>query len=87
MSQIRFDKLSMYDRDGEPVSLAVPFAKGQLQDLEAFGIVNGEAIAVQKAVTSTWEDGSVKWTRRAILHGEPKGIWVPGESGVLSLGG
>ena len=62
MSQIRFDKLSMYDRQAEPISLGIPFAEGQLKAPDQFGIQNsGSPVSVQTAVTAHWDDGSVKW--------------------------
>ena len=62
MSVIHFDKISMYDREKEPVSLGIPFAQGQLTDVSDFGIRNdGVDVPVQVDVTGRWEDGSVKW--------------------------
>lgn len=62
MSIIHFDKLSMYDRKQEPISIGIPFAEGQLKDVADFGVQNGdEAIPVQVDVTGHWDDGSVKW--------------------------
>ena len=62
MNTIRFDKISRYARVAEPVSLGIPFARGQLTDPERFGILNdGAPVAVQTSVTARWDDGSVKW--------------------------
>ena len=62
MSQIHFDKLSMYDRQAEPISLGIPFAEGQLKGPDSFGIQNnGSPVPVQTDVTARWDDGSVKW--------------------------
>jgi len=62
MSTIHFDKISMYDRQGEPISLGIPFAQGQLKTVDDFGIRNGgNDMPVQMDVTGHWDDGSVKW--------------------------
>jgi len=62
MSIIQFDKLSMYDRVAEPVSLGIPFAQGQLTDPVQFGICNNNTdITIQTDVTANWDDGSIKW--------------------------
>ena len=62
MNRIHFDKISMYDRKAEPISLGIPFAQGQLSEPKNFGIQNnGAAIAVQTDITGHWDDGSVKW--------------------------
>ncbi|MBT5832664.1 MAG: hypothetical protein HOH77_20940 [Candidatus Latescibacteria bacterium] len=62
MSTIHFDKISMYDREMEPVSLGIPFAQGQLKQVSDFGILNGDvAVSAQTDVTGRWDDGSIKW--------------------------
>lgn len=62
MSRIFFDKLSMYERIAEPVSVGIPFPQGELNDASAFGVQNnGAPIPVQTDVTARWPDGSVKW--------------------------
>ena len=72
MSTIHFDKLSMYDRIGEPVSLGIPFAQGRLTDSGQFGICNdGTDIAVQTDVTARWDDGSIKWLMAHFLADLP----------------
>ena len=72
MSEIRFDKLSMHDRKAEPVSLGVPFARGQLADAGDFGVMNdGAAVPIQADVTARWEDGSVKWLMAHFLADLP----------------
>lgn len=59
---VHFDKLSMYDRASEPVSLSFPFAEGQLADPAVFQLRNGDAaIPAQTSVTARWPDGSIKW--------------------------
>jgi len=72
MNRIHFDKISMYDRKAEPVSLGIPFAKGQLASPKNFGIQNnGTAISVQTDVTGHWDDGSVKWLMTHFLADLP----------------
>ena len=72
MSTIHFDKLSMYDRIGEPVSLGIPFAQGRLTDPGQFGICNnGTDIAVQTDITARWADGSIKWLMTHFLADLP----------------
>ncbi|MBT3602633.1 MAG: hypothetical protein HN521_06140, partial [Candidatus Latescibacteria bacterium] len=62
MSTIHFDKLSMYTREKEPISLGIPFAQGQLKEAADFGVQSGKkGVPVQVDVTGRWEDGSVKW--------------------------
>ena len=62
MSTIHFDKLSMFAREQEPISLGIPFAQGQLKDASDFGVQDGDlAVPVQTDVTGHWDDGSVKW--------------------------
>ena len=72
MSEIRFDKLSKYDRQGEPITVAVPFSKGQLRGPEGFGIQDGEvSVFSQTEVTGQWDDGSVKWLLAHFLSDLP----------------
>ena len=72
MNRIHFDKLSMYDRKAEPISLGIPFAQGQLSDPKNFGILNNEtAISVQTDITGHWDDGSVKWLTTHFLADLP----------------
>jgi hypothetical protein len=62
MSTIHFDKISMYEREKEPISLGIPFAKGQLKEVKDFGIKNdGVEVSTQADVTGRWDDGSIKW--------------------------
>ena len=62
MNTIQFDKISMYDRKAEPVSLGIPFPQGALKNPTAFGIENlGTPVPVQTDITAHWPDGSVKW--------------------------
>ncbi|MDP6038384.1 MAG: hypothetical protein QGG64_07530, partial [Candidatus Latescibacteria bacterium] len=72
MSTIHFDKLSMYNRTAEPVSLGIPFAQGQLTDPSQFGICNNDTdITVQTDVTAQWDDGSAKWLMTHFLTDLP----------------
>lgn len=44
------------------MSVAFPFAKGQLLGPEKLQILDGDkALFAQKHVTARWDDGSVKW--------------------------
>jgi hypothetical protein len=62
MSTIHFDKISMYERENEPISLGIPFAQGQLKAVRDFGIQNdGIGVSTQADVTGRWDDGSIKW--------------------------
>jgi hypothetical protein len=62
MSTIHFDKISMYPRKKEPISIGIPFAQGHLVDPAEFGVRSADgALPVQTDVTGRWEDGSVKW--------------------------
>ena len=62
MPDIRFDKLSMYDRVSEPVTVAIPFALATLQDIDELTISDaGVDLPCQLQVTASWDDGSVKW--------------------------
>ena len=72
VSTIHFDKLSMYDRIGEPISIGIPFAQGRLIDSGQFGICNnGTDIAVQTDITAHWADGSIKWLMTHFLADLP----------------
>lgn len=59
---IRFQKLYRYDRIAEHCNIAIPYAKGVLKDVDRVQIYqNGAAVPIQKKVTSTYEDGSVRY--------------------------
>lgn len=60
--EMYFDKLAAFERKAEPCRIAVPFKKGEVTSLDDFVIKNGEnSVASQYRVTSSWNDGSVKW--------------------------
>jgi len=95
MVELRFEKLSKYDRRAESVSVAFPFPKGQLLDPSQLQILDGdELLFTQKHVTARWDDGSVKWllvhfqvdlpgnaskTISAILNGEKAEASLPAQ--------
>jgi len=72
MPVIRFDKISMYDRPSEPVSVAIPFARATLTDAERLFISEaGQNLPRQVRETATWDDGSVKWLLAHIMPDLP----------------
>lgn len=59
---IKFPKLYRYDRNYEHCSIAIPFAKGCMQDIDAIHIYqNDRLVPSQKKITALYEDGSVKY--------------------------
>ncbi|MGI6355361.1 MAG: beta-L-arabinofuranosidase domain-containing protein [Lentisphaeria bacterium] len=57
-----FPKLSRFDRNQEPCSLALPLPAGALSNPENFSIWDGDrALPCQTTVTSRWPDQSVRW--------------------------
>lgn len=62
MIELTFEKLSRFERIGEPCSIAVPFALGVLKDASNVTILDsGKPIPVQSRVTAKWPDDSIKW--------------------------
>ena len=62
MIRLHFEKLSRYERLGEPCSCAIPFPKGELFDITKAAISDGENFyPVQCKITAQWPDHSVKW--------------------------
>lgn len=62
----------MYDRDREPVSVAIPVARGQMSDGASLRILDGDReLPRQVKVTSTWEDGSVRWLMAHLMPDLP----------------
>ena len=62
--KIHFDKLYKDDRVDELLGIGIPFKKGELQGdaLDRLSIYDGDArLPVQSKITSTWEDGSVRF--------------------------
>jgi hypothetical protein len=69
MSQLYFEKISRLDRDAEPVTVSIPFAKGRLTDSSQLLIRDGdEVLPCQRRVLATWQDGSIKWL---LVHFQP----------------
>ena len=66
-----FEKISRYDRQAEPVTVSIPFARGTLTDAAHLTIADpdsGAAYPLQTRSLATWDDGSVKWL---IVHLQP----------------
>ena len=64
MKTIRFETVSRYDRQLQPVSVMVPFSKGQLQpaDIARWYIADGNTrYRSQSVITSEYDDGSVRY--------------------------
>ncbi|MDO5403006.1 MAG: hypothetical protein Q4F11_06160 [Eubacteriales bacterium] len=62
MIDIYFDKLYRYERVQECCSVAIPFKKGELKDCSKVSVLqNGRAAMVQPKVTSTYDDGSIRY--------------------------
>lgn len=59
---IQVEKLSRYDRPGEPLAVAAPFPKGHLWDISKVAVTDGDRVLpTQARQTAVWPDGSVKW--------------------------
>lgn len=62
MLDIYLDKLYRYPRIQECVSVAVPFKKGELKSISEIAVLqNGKECVIQPEVTSSYDDGSVKF--------------------------
>lgn len=63
MIDINFEKLYKAPRINEPCSIAIPFKKGELSDLSNIAILDSSntPATFQVAITSKWDDGSVRW--------------------------
>ena len=62
MVDIFFDKLYRYPRINECVSIAVPFAEGELYNTDNISIVqNKRKCIIQPKVTAEYDDGSIKY--------------------------
>ena len=69
MNTLYFEKLSQFDRQAEPVTVAIPFARGKLTDPLHLLIYDGDrALPAQRRVLATWQEGSVKWL---LVHFQP----------------
>ena len=66
-----FEKISQFDRIKEPVTVSIPFAKGDLPQgwhLDIWDPEVGVHYANQSRVLANWSDGSVKWL---LVHFQP----------------
>jgi hypothetical protein len=72
--RIHFDKLYKDDRKKELCGLGIPFSKGEVsaQRFNSICILDGEnAVPAQYKITSTWEDGSVRFAYARFLADLP----------------
>lgn len=69
MNTLYFEKISQFDRQAEPVTVSIPFARGTLSDPQHLAIRDGgHLLPLQRRVLATWDDGSVKWL---LVHLQP----------------
>lgn len=62
MITLHFDKLYNSDRLKEPCFVSIPFAKGVLTDANGISLLqNNSALPMQTKITSTHEDGSIRY--------------------------
>lgn len=62
MIKLMFEKTYRVERYGELCSIAVPFPKGRLCNIDDIVILNeGIVYPSQAKATSFWEDGSIRW--------------------------
>lgn len=62
MIEIYCDKLYRYPRIQEPLSVAVPFKKGECKDIHNFAVLqDGKPVMIQPKVTSKYSDGSIRY--------------------------
>jgi hypothetical protein len=72
MIRLHFEKISRFQRKGEFVETALPFAKGGLSDAGRILVHDGELnIRPQATVTAKWPDGSIKWVHISFLADLP----------------
>jgi hypothetical protein len=75
MIPIRFEVVSAFDKKEEPATTGIPLEKGVFRDgdLERAAIIadDGAQWPAQFAVTSRWDDGSVRWLLAHILADLP----------------
>lgn len=75
MNTLYLEKISQFDRQAEPVTVSIPFARGKLADPDCLLIRDKDrTLAAQKRALATWPDGSVKWL---LVHLQPD---LPGNS-------
>ncbi|HSJ54923.1 MAG TPA: hypothetical protein VLC52_14375, partial [Anaerolineae bacterium] len=70
-STLHVEKISLYDRLAEPVSVSIPFAQGLLRDPADLAVADpasGARYPLQPRVLGRWEDGSIKWL---LVHFQP----------------
>ena len=60
---IRFSEPSGIDRKQEPVSIGIPFARGQLSDVKKLALTDDSnaVYPFDSRVLARWPDGSVRW--------------------------
>ena len=69
MTTLYFEKISQFDREKEPVSVSIPFAKGTLPASKSLVIRDSDQpLPVQTRQLAQWDDGSTKWL---IAHFQP----------------
>jgi hypothetical protein len=72
MIKLHFEKISRFQRKGEFVETALPFAKGRLNDAGKILVHDGDlSIQPQTRVTAKWPDGSIKWVHLSFLADLP----------------
>jgi len=69
MKTLHFEKISQFDRQAEPVTVSIPFARAKLTGPQCLVIRDGDVVLpTQRRVLATWDDGSVKWL---LVHFQP----------------
>jgi len=69
MKTLYFEKISQFDRQTEPVTVSIPFARGALTDVRHLAIRDGATVLpAQRRPLATWDDGSIKWL---LVHFQP----------------
>ena len=74
MDQLYFEKYANFRRENEPVTVSIPFARGEvppekLQTLKIF--CPDETATLQTRPLSHWDDGTVKWCKVDFLANLP----------------
>lgn len=60
--ELKFPKLYRYERIAEHCNIAIPVARGVMQDVDKLQVYQeGKCVPVQKKVTSRYSDGSVRY--------------------------
>ncbi|MGC9522715.1 MAG: hypothetical protein ACP5HG_12645 [Anaerolineae bacterium] len=72
MNTLTFEKISRFDREAEPITVSIPFAKEALTDPSHLTVRDDHAeqgpLPCQRRVLARWPDGSVKWL---LVHLQP----------------